>query len=156
MALSTGNISLQDVVTEIGTTPDGNGEYTLFRSFAEAHTYGFDPTYRGIMNSLYNFKGYDHSIAESVVVSPATYDAPNQNAGSFTLTITSNTSWTVNTNEPTWISFDQASGSLNDTITASYADNPGTTAPARSGRVTVTGEDGALDSCLINQPGGTQ
>lgn len=156
MALSTGNITLQEVVNEVGTSPDGNGKYTLLRSFLDAHTYGFNPTYSGSRNSLYNFKGYDHSISEIVLISPLSYNAPSALAGSFTITVTSNSSWSVNATDLSWIGFSQTSGTFDDTFIVYYNANPGSSAPERSTRIIVTGEDGTGKFCLLTQPGGTQ
>ena len=148
MALSTGNISLQDAVNEI--SPASN---TLSGCIVAAHTYGYDPTYAGARNSLYNLKGYDHSIAEIVSVSPTSYTAPNRFAGSFNVSVTSNSSWSGSSNV-SWISFTPTGQQfLNGTVTISYNQND--TGVERSGRFTVTGEDGASSFCLITQPGGT-
>ena len=145
MALSTGNISLQDVVTEI--SPASN---TLNGCVVAANTFGFDSAYQGAMNSLYNFKGYDHSLTELLSISPTAYSIGSV-GGTFDITITSNTSWTLNTDSPSFLSYDQASGSMNDTITVTVTPNGG--ASSRSGRVSFNGEGGTSVNCLITQDG---
>ena len=59
MAVGTGNITLQDVTTEIyGDTALGRN---LSTSFTDA-TGTFDATYEGSKDRLSNFKGYIHSV----------------------------------------------------------------------------------------------
>jgi hypothetical protein len=58
MAVGTGNITLQDVTTEIyGDTNSGRSLTTCFSS-SSAGT--FNPTYVGVKDRLSNFKGYSH------------------------------------------------------------------------------------------------
>ena len=58
MAVGTGNITLQDVTTEIyGDTDSGRSLATCFAS-ATAGT--FNATYQGSKDRLSNFKGYAH------------------------------------------------------------------------------------------------
>mgnify|MGYP003677045583 CR=1 FL=1 len=59
MAVGTGNITLEDVTTEIyGDTDDGRSLLTCFSS-SSAGT--FSPTYVGSKDRLSNFKGYVHA-----------------------------------------------------------------------------------------------
>ena len=59
MAVGTGNITLQDVTTEIyGDTTIGRG---LEACFSSATSGTFDATYVGSKDRLSNFKGYVHT-----------------------------------------------------------------------------------------------
>jgi hypothetical protein len=58
MAVGTGNISLQDVTTEIyGDTDQGR---SLLTCFASSTAGNFNATYEGNKDRLSNFKGYAH------------------------------------------------------------------------------------------------
>ena len=59
MAVGTGDITLEDVTTEIyGDTDDGRSLETCFSS---ATSGTFNPTYVGSKDRLSNFKGYVHA-----------------------------------------------------------------------------------------------
>jgi len=55
---NTNTFSLSDVGNEIGLT----APYSLQDCFNNAKASGFDPTYEGSKNSLYNFRNYDHKL----------------------------------------------------------------------------------------------
>ena len=58
MAVGTGNISLQDVTTEIyGDTDQGR---SLVSCFSSSSAGNFNATYEGSKDRLSNFKGYSH------------------------------------------------------------------------------------------------
>lgn len=125
MALSTGNISLQDVVdyfvdngfyTE-ANMQDGQGRLTLETCFRRSNSFGFDPTYgyaynlTYVNNDLFEFKGYDHTVVQEVTVfylsneitSIHLIDGVSRNGGSFLFTITSNGNWAPDSTV-SWIS----------------------------------------------------
>ncbi len=59
MAVGTGNISLQDVTTEIyGDTDAGR---SLASCFSSSSAGNFNATYEGSKDRLSNFKGYSHA-----------------------------------------------------------------------------------------------
>lgn len=126
MAISTGNISLQGVVdyfvnngfyTE-AEMQDGLGRLTLETCFRRANSFGFDPTYGYVYNSqyinndLFEFKGYDHTLLQTVTITylsntiPSLYiiDGVSSNGGSFLFTITSNGNWAPDSTV-SWITF---------------------------------------------------
>ena len=149
MAIGTGNISLTDVTTEI---PEASANLQSCVNYA--HTYGFDPTYQGSMNSLYNFKGYDHSLTPSVSVSPSSYGPVGSSATTVDITITADCDWTMTTNNATMVTgFSPSFGNGNATVTCTISANAGA---ARFGRATATSDDdsGIFSSCLISQDSG--
>jgi len=58
MAVGTGNITLEDVTTEI--YGDTNAGRSLATCFASSSAGSFNPTYVGSKDRLSNFKGYVH------------------------------------------------------------------------------------------------
>ena len=164
MAIGTGNISLQDVINDpdFAPTVDGNGDYTLDRCFFLSKSFGFDPTYGYVYstdrsgNSLFNFKGYDHTLTQSVSMYdsfnnllPGTFYtisdsfAPTSSLGAtYQFKITTNGRWYLT--RPVFASIsptsEQPSGT-NILITITIQPQPvgGT---ARTGSVRVFGEDG--------------
>jgi hypothetical protein len=87
----------------------------------------------------------DAANASTLTVSPETQAAPNT-AGSFSIAVTSNTSWQITSNAA-WLSVNSSSGSNNVTILASYTTNAG---DARSGILTFTG-GGITRTVTVNQ-----
>ncbi len=87
----------------------------------------------------------DAANASILIVSPETQAAPNT-AGSFSITVTSNTSWQITSNAA-WLTVNSSSGSNNATILASYSTNAG---DARSGILTFTG-GGITRTVTVNQ-----
>ncbi|WP_304708957.1 BACON domain-containing protein [uncultured Rikenella sp.] len=82
-----------------------------------------------------------------LTISPTSYTAVI-GGGSFTLNITSNTSWSVS--YPSWCS-GVTSGNGNASITVTVASNANS--PARSGNITVRTASGITKSCSVNQSG---
>ena len=179
MAISTGNISLQEVVdyfvdNSFYTEPemeDGLGRLTLETCFRRSNTFGFDPTYgyaynsQYINNDLFEFKGYDHTIVQDVTVIylsneiQTNYTIPNvsSSGGSFLFTITSNGNWSPGSNV-SFISFNPSGVQLrnNDINVIVTVDPQPVNGPFRSGRFTVNEEnfDGSsvvLFRILFNQ-----
>jgi uncharacterized protein (TIGR02145 family) len=73
-------------------------------------------------------------VVATLVVNPAAIDAA-ANAGSYSITITSNAAWTAATNAE-WLTIDPASGDGNGTVTVNVAGNSQT--ETRTATVTVT------------------
>ncbi|MBV6513794.1 MAG: T9SS type A sorting domain-containing protein [Ignavibacteriales bacterium] len=89
--------------------------------------------------------------SQSLMISPEEYSAPSANAGSFTITVSSNLNWTASSNQ-SWITVSPQNGSNNGTITVNYTAN--TTSSQRTGMVTVQG--GLISVfCEISQPPAT-
>jgi hypothetical protein len=76
----------------------------------------------------------DAASPNTLTVTPETQIAPNT-AGSFTVTITSNTNWTVSSNAA-WLTSSVALGTNNGSISASYTTNTG---DLRTGILSFTG-----------------
>ena len=72
----------------------------------------------------------------------------NSSAGSNTFTITSNTSWTVKSDQ-TWCTVNTASGSNNSTVTVNVTENTSTSA-ARNATITVSNSNSSA-TILVNQ-----
>lgn len=96
------------------------------------------------------------AITSTLSVSP-TFRSVTSSSGSFTITVTSNTNWSVSDNA-TWISVSPTSGSNNGSVTVTHQTNTG---GFRAGRVTfsATGvtskfcdvdQDGASGGCLVD------
>ncbi len=73
-----------------------------------------------------------------------------KDAGSFTINVTSNTSWTVVADQ-SWCTVGTASGEDNGTITVTYQENA--TESSRSGNITVTTKDGMIQVVSVSQAG---
>jgi uncharacterized protein YjdB len=80
-------------------------------------------------------KGLGSSSSNTLTVSPSTLSLAST-AGSGSITVTSNVSWTASSNQ-TWLTVSPASGSSNGTITATASANTGTS--SRTAIVTVIG-----------------
>jgi hypothetical protein len=78
---------------------------------------------------------FSSSSNNTLTISPATQNV-NPVAGSATLNITSNTSWTVS-DDASWLTLSPTSGTGNATINATYTANTGTN--ARTATITATG-----------------
>lgn len=134
--------SLQDVCDSVAGAQDD-----LAECFAEANASNFNGSYSGSKNSLLNFRDYDESSAETLSISPTNYTETSGNGGSFTLTITSNTAWTISDNA-TWVTIGSPSGSGNASRTVSIGTNLGS---FRSATITVTTGD-VTRTCSVAQP----
>ncbi|HPR89143.1 MAG TPA: BACON domain-containing protein, partial [bacterium] len=75
------------------------------------------------------------AAAYYLTVTPASQSVANS-AGSTTFALSSNTSWTVS-DDAAWLTVAPASGSNDNTLTATYEANPNTT--SRTGTITVVG-----------------
>jgi endo-1,4-beta-xylanase len=107
-----------------------------------------DGTERSAMTWLKSF--VSGSTTNTLTVSPPTLSVASA-AGSSTVTVTSNTSWTVS-DDQTWITTSATSGSNNGSFTVSVAANTGTT--NRTGTVTVVG-GGITRTISVTQSGAT-
>ncbi len=87
----------------------------------------------------------NQAVAPYLTISPTTHSSPF-GGDTFTISITSNVSWTVTDNQ-TWISCNPTTGSNNGSTTVTVSANTGA---ARSGTVTVTG-GGITQTCIITQ-----
>lgn len=92
--------------------------------------------------------------SESLSVSPSSVVLANE-GGSFTLSITSNTSWTITSSGDITLSFSQTSGEGNATVTVTYTQSS-TMTDYRSGTITVTTTSGEKRSTVsLRQNPGT-
>ena len=139
------SFSLQDVCDSVSGAQDD-----LQECFAEASAANFNPSYSGSKNSLLNFRDYEAASAETLTISPTNYTETSGNVGSFTLTITSNTAWTISDNA-TWVTISSPSGSGNASRTVSMGANTGS---FRSATITVTTGD-VTRTCSVAQPPGS-
>lgn len=87
--------------------------------------------------------------ATSLSVSPSTIDLA-ATGGDTTITITSNTSWTV-TSDENWLTIVPSSGSGNGTLTLTLEANPSSS--ARSATINVSGTGAASQTVVVTQPG---
>lgn len=138
--------SMRDVCDEMGLSYAGR---TLTSLFSSANPNGFDPAYVGSKNSLLNFRNYDHTpVANFLTISPEsqnfTYDG-----GTFTITVSSNISWTVDSS--TWISTSPLSGSNNGSVFVEVSSNQASS-NNRSGEIQIQGS-GIVRLCSILQGG---
>jgi len=86
---------------------------------------------------------------ELLTLSPTSQSA-TKDAGSFSINVTSNTSWTAISNQ-TWCTVGTASGEDNGSISVSYTENA--TESARSATITVTTKDGMIQTVSVSQAG---
>ena len=141
------NFSLQDVVNEISGSQDD-----LVECFAEASASGFDSSYSGSKNSLRNFRNYNETpFIPALNISPTSYST-GSGATSFTITISSNTTWSVSDNAP-WMR-STSSGSGNGSVRITLGSNTGS---GRYGTVIIrtTSSTGTniTRSCIVEQTG---
>jgi len=134
---NTTTFTLQNVVDEIA-----GPQTSLIACFADAASSGYDPLYEGTKTNLLNFRNY---VDVNLVISPTTFNATNS-FQSFTLTITSDVSWTV-TDNVAWISTSPSSGSNNGSVSVTILSNGGA---FRAGIITVTG-GGRTATCAVSQ-----
>ncbi len=108
-----------------------------------ASTYG-----RGIWES-------DLFVADPLFVNinPPTLTAP-ATAGSALFSISSNTSWTLSSSEPTWTITGNAGSSGNDVFNVNYTAN--TSASPRAVTITATASNGTTSIAVITQTGALQ
>lgn len=125
---NTDSFDIFDVITELGISLGSS----LQNCFNNAVDGDFDPLYKGSKNSLLNFRNYSKTTTASISPTQATRTS---SAGSFTVTITSSTTWTV-TDDSSWITFSPSSGSGNAFLTVSVTAN--NTGVERFGTVTVS------------------
>jgi len=83
-------------------------------------------------------------------VSPTSYTFPSSGAGTESIAVTSNQTWTLSSNE-SWLTFSPSSGSNNGSFYADVVSYTGT-AP-RSGTITATAPNGQTATVAITQPG---
>ncbi len=83
-------------------------------------------------------------------VSPTTYAFPSTSSGSEAITVTSNGTWTVASNQ-SWLTTSVSSGSGNGSFNATVTDNTGTS--TRTGVITLTAPNGQQATVTITQPG---
>ena len=86
---------------------------------------------------------------ETLSLTPAN-NTLTKDAGSFTINVTSNASWTV-ISDQTWCVIGATSGEENGAITVSYQEN--TTETSRTASITVSTKDGLLKVVSISQAG---
>jgi len=86
---------------------------------------------------------------ELLTLSPTSQSAI-KDAGSFTINVTSNTSWTA-VSDQAWCTVGTASGEDNGSISVSYTENA--TESARSATITVTTKDGLVQTASVSQAG---
>ncbi|WP_375587725.1 BACON domain-containing protein [Flagellimonas aurea] len=125
----TNTFSLNDVRVELGL----GSTASLSACFNAAVETKFDDDYKGAKDRLSNFRNYG-AFVPLLSVSP-TSRTVSASSGSFTVTVTSNTQWTVS-ESMSWITISGASGVNNDTFTVNYSTNSIT--QSRSGTITVT------------------
>jgi len=86
----------------------------------------------------------------TLTVSPTSYTFPTSNAGSESISVTSNQTWTVSSNE-SWLTSSPSSGTDNGSFYADVVSNTGT--GSRNGVLTVTAPNGQTATVTITQPG---
>lgn len=138
------NFSLLDVINEIPGT-----QTSLVECFLEANSSQFDPSYKGLENSLQNFRNYG-AVAEIVSIFPTTRTVTAVN-GLILVIVNSNTSWTV-TDNASWLNIEifSGNGDGDGNFTVSYANN--SSQASRTGSVTVS-INGSFATLLITQTG---
>ncbi len=95
------------------------------------------------------------AFAPSVVVAPVS-STPSDAAGSVSVNVTANVSWTASKDAAaTWVSFSPSSATANGTMTINYTAN--TAATSRSATITVQAKDYASTKAtyVLTQSGGT-
>ena len=139
-AVSTGSVIL--------TIDQANGEYekTFDASYFPVNIFGnvdeirisrgYTDEFTGNLDGFNNFV-FSAPVTSYVNVSTNTLGIGATEGSTATFNITSNTSWTVSSNQ-TWLSASPSSGSNNNTVTLTAQANPSTTTP-RSAIITVTG-----------------
>jgi hypothetical protein len=75
------------------------------------------------------------AAAATLTVSPTSWN-PNSTAQNTSITVTSNTSWSAWSSDPTWLGISKTSGSGNDTLTMNVLANPNIT--TRTGTITIS------------------
>ncbi|MBN2662488.1 MAG: BACON domain-containing protein [Bacteroidales bacterium] len=86
---------------------------------------------------------------ELLTLSPTSQSLAKE-AGSFSINVTSNTSWTA-TADQSWLTVGTASGEDNGAFSVTYQEN--TTESSRSGNITVTTKDGMVQIVSVLQSG---
>lgn len=86
--------------------------------------------------------------AEILTVTPGIHRA-TFSAGSFDFTVTSNTDWSVSSNDPSWLTVTSATGSNNGFFTANFTENTGE--QARAAELTVITSGGLPQVVVIAQ-----
>lgn len=147
MAIGTGlPISLSTVIAEIGLSANSS----LQDCFSNANSAGFNGTYSGSKTRLTNFRGYNHDVTtDTLTISPTSYNESTGNGGSFNITVTSNTTWSVSDNAA-WVSFSGNSNSGNDVFSVNISANFGT---FRTATLTVTTGEVTRNCSISQSPG---
>lgn len=151
MAVGTGAISLTEIIAEIPGT-----QTSLQDCVNDANGSGLNGTYYTVpLDSVADFRGYTEPVGgtNTLKVTPTTFST-SAGATSFSLTMTSNASWSIS-DSATWITLSSTSGSGNASRTVTIAIN--NTGAPRSGSVTVQTTSGSPTIsriCSINQSSG--
>jgi endo-1,4-beta-D-glucanase Y len=142
-----GSLALADAkvwpfIDEFFDMPIPSGQYRYYDGLLYMMSY---------MHLSGNFKVYKPGgVTNTLTVSPTTLSIGAAAAGS-TITVTSNTSWTI-TDDQTWITTSAASGASNGSFTVNVTANAGSA--GRNGVVTITG-GGLTRTVSIAQSSGT-
>lgn len=83
----TNTFTLQDVVAEIGSGDD------LVEEFSLAVDSGFDPTYKGSKDQLYNFRNYTHPTFDIYPTGLMLFDCDGTNCNFDTVSVSSVVGW---------------------------------------------------------------
>lgn len=150
---NTTDFTMEDVRIELGLPSNTN----LVACFAAADPDGFNPFYAGSKDSLLNFRDYkEPTVTPTMTLDPQVIPTQSAGSGSFGMTITSNTTWTV-TDNASWVTVSPTSGSGNGSITVSYTSNlSGSTRSATITATTTSGSPTASDSTTFSQNAGFQ
>tara|TARA_R110000822_G_C15025687_1_gene463671 strand:- start:53 stop:523 length:471 start_codon:yes stop_codon:yes gene_type:complete len=144
---NTTTFSLNDVRLELGLGATSD----LIACIAAAVAGQYDPAYyTAPATSLLEFRNYGAVVvANTLTISPTSVSRSSA-AFNITITVTSNTSWTVSDNA-LWTTFSPSTGSGNGSISVSGTTNTGI---ARFSTITVTtsaGSPSIVRNCVIEQ-----
>tara|TARA_R110000822_G_scaffold75692_4_gene182116 strand:+ start:210 stop:656 length:447 start_codon:yes stop_codon:yes gene_type:complete len=143
MAVGTGAISLNEVRLELSLPANAS----LLDCINNADAAGYNTTYyTAPATSLAEFRGYTQPAGDTLKITPTSY-YDGGNGSTFTITVTSNRTWTV-TDNAAWITFAGNSNTGNDTFTVTVAAY--TTGATRTGTVTVVA-GAIIRVCTITQ-----
>jgi hypothetical protein len=145
--------ALTDVIAEVSVGTNNS----LQDCVNNADTADLDGTYYTFpLDRLSDFRNYDEgSLTPTMNISPNSVASQPQTAGSFTISVSSNTTWSIS-DDASWVTITGASGSGNDlSITISYTAN--TTGSPRNATITATTTSGsptASDTLTFTQLSG--
>lgn len=123
------------------------GELTANNYFVMKKRKNYSFVVIALMTAVISFTGCKKD--EMLVLSP-TSQSLTKDAGSFSINVTSNTSWTASADQA-WLTLGTISGEDNGVISVTYQEN--STENSRSGNITVITEDGMVQVVSITQSG---